>query len=68
MGMGLALKPRRGEVVEVPVALAEVRAFDLAMYDPTGQAAVAARAPGVFYGQDGPTPQRHQAHARPHSP
>ena len=51
-----------------PVALAEVRAFDLGMYDATGQAAVAARAAGFFTGLDGGTPVRILALARPFSP
>jgi hypothetical protein len=67
MGIGLALTPRRGEVVDAPAALAEVRAFDLAMYDATGQAAVGARAAGFFTGLDCHTPVRILALARPFS-
>src|SRR5690349_622352 len=50
-----------------PVALAAVRAFDLGMYDPAGQAGVAARAAGFFTGLDGGTPVRILALARPFS-
>src|SRR5690348_17192100 len=67
MGIGLNLAPRLGEVLDAPVALAEVRAFDLAMYDATGQAAVGARAAGFFTGLDGHTPVRILALVRPFS-
>src|SRR6476660_5039461 len=67
MSIRLAVRSRRNQVVAGPAEVAEVRAFALAMYDPTGQAAVATRAAGFFTGLDGQTPVRILALARPFS-